>query len=261
MVFAYPTTGLHVRQTWKYGLGEDMFHVQSRSYEEPQVSGSGSTHERDCFWKDGEAELWTVGMPQLLAPLLTCRQFYQEAMPTFYKVNHFRLCGIDTLYYFLSNIVPERRQYLTQLSVGDDWSGDDYESETAEQAFTTLSQVTHLQKLHLYLDEDFWLKRAKLKGRDLSATVSGIPEIQALGSIRGLHEVEFHACPTFEKLLKKNMLSPKPQVETSPKGQLGPRKAHGIGTRSLPETTKEMNEDGVETQDSQGSTMETNNEE
>jgi hypothetical protein len=49
---------------------------------------------------------------QILEPLRTCRQFYREVMPTFYRINTFYFRDFCNLYSFLHHMPACRRQHL-----------------------------------------------------------------------------------------------------------------------------------------------------
>ena len=80
--------------------------------------------------------------PSVLTLLLTCRSVYEEALPLFYRYNHFALSGGSStpLFSFLKSI-PNRRRYIEEVSV-------EFDSRKAAEGFRMLGE-SRLSKLNL----------------------------------------------------------------------------------------------------------------
>lgn len=136
---------------------------------------------------------------RILAPLLTCRQFYNEAMPTFYRTNHFRVDDLEDLIKFLDKLGPKRRKHLSHLSI----AYPTRDRTIAAEAFKVLGKIEHLRTINLRVEEATWLKWARTQaerqaikdGKDAIAarekyqSALDMPGMKRLLSIRGLEEV------------------------------------------------------------------------
>ena len=144
-------------------------------------------------------KLNTRPMGRILAPLLTCRQFYNEAMPTFYRTNRFRVDNLEDLLKFLDKLGPKRRKHLSHLSI----AYPRRDRTVAAEAFRVLSRIEHLRTINLRVEEATWLKwvRAQaerqaikngkdpITAREKYQSALDMPGMHRLLSIRGLEEV------------------------------------------------------------------------
>ncbi|KAK5746420.1 hypothetical protein LTR17_000800 [Elasticomyces elasticus] len=165
-------------------------------------------------WSDVNADLWsenyqTFPVGELLAPLLTCRQFYTEAMPVFYRVNHFVLDGSDRVTRCLA---ASRSKYIRSISVRISFS--DGREKMMVAAFKSLAGLDSLRVLHLSIDEQAWLARSKNGRVKKYSSISNYPGLQQLQKVRGLSTLYIDAAPQIEALVRADMLSPKPTAST-----------------------------------------------
>ena len=169
MVFQYPMSGLKVKPCpWTSASERNTtFHLASRSYNESFDTTRWESGLEAYRSHGNPVETKTVG--EILAPLLTCRQFYGEAMPTFYSINHFVFESLKYLLGFLVSTAAERKQHIAHLSVR--YNVEDVchldDQNTARTAFKALAELSHLRKLNICTDEQFWLSRGKV-GRSRS---------------------------------------------------------------------------------------------
>lgn len=222
MVFGYPRSGLHIRRFGYTQKGtivlESRFGISDRSYHE---SFDLKKWERKVILKES-LSTWPMG--RVLAPLSTSKRFYNEAMPTFYRINHFHLENPALLHSFLCSLAPGRSKHIGHISVACEHFGHYMTPKASE----LLAQIEHLRKLQFHFDEQRWLDMAEgNNGKVIKkyTTVKNMPGYGALRAIRGLDEVTFVGCPTLEKLLKADMEKPKSMKKDS--ADAGKRKGRG----------------------------------
>jgi hypothetical protein len=159
------------------------------------------------MWSDHEAsEL--IQMPTfhtVFAPLLVSRQFYNEAMPMFFKCNKFFFKNVNDLKDTLAITPPRRREHFTNIAVN--YRPTDYvsvspwrnhTSSTPSAAFSDLAGLPHLTSLDIQIHEGSWVRFNKAWKRYHG--VEGMPGFAALRSLRGLKEVKFYQCAKVEAL-------------------------------------------------------------
>lgn len=213
MVFGYPKSGLHISRSHSRTVGklmpEPRFRVSSRSYLE--------SFDLAKWEREGQlgSSLSTMPMQQILAPLLTSKQFYNEAMPTFYRINHFHCRDSYDLYHFLYFLAPSRSRHLGHISVGHFPGCED----AMPKAFKLLGEVEHLRRFQFRFNEQEWLMTYGKRGKKVIkkyTSVKNIPGFSALRAIRGLEETTFVGpCPTLKDLLKVGMEEPKTEKKAS----------------------------------------------
>jgi hypothetical protein len=152
-------------------------------------------------------------MQEILSPLLTCRQFYTEAMPIFYRSNLFYCENTRTLHYMLKRLPESRLAHLEQIAFHYfPW----WDEEDIEETFKALATLNHLRTLKIHLDEAHWMRYFSGKeNRDL-LYMRAIPTLRKL---RRLKEVTFVGSPTLEEIVKPELLLPKDDQEASKKGK------------------------------------------
>lgn len=222
MVFTFPRSGLvlEMHRTWTQDSAEDRkFLVRSRS---PNLKFSHTVFldHRERF-SSGHDWVKTRSILDILQPLLVCRQFYDEAMPKFYKLNHFHFPTVATLRQSLIKMPSTRRDQLTDISFNYDitnyrtaYYGTLSESKAAADAFDVLSEMKHLSKLSISVNERAW-RTGYDAGRfhKKHSTVMNMEGIEQLRLLRELKEVTFLNCPTLERELKVGMTEPRHEGE------------------------------------------------
>lgn len=154
----------------------------------------------------------------ILAPLLTNRQFYKEAVSTFCRINHFHFEDLVDLYNFLVLIASKRRKHLRSIT-STYWSTD---ASIAPKTFRLLGLCKNLSILNLRIDEKGWVqdknktaaRRAYRRGvLDPTTKVSSaleMPGLATLRSLRGLQEVNLEGAEeVIMEDLKRDLLRPK----------------------------------------------------
>ncbi|KAK3633649.1 hypothetical protein LTR56_015715 [Elasticomyces elasticus] len=163
-------------------------------------------HHVDTYRGD-PYEMLPVG--ELLAPLLTCRQFYTEAMPVFYRINHFILDGSDTVLWCLA---ASRSKYIHSISARINFSIEN--EKTIVAAFKRLADLDKLRVLDLSIDEGEWIRRSKNGRIKKYSTITNYPGLQQLRRVRGLSQLYIDGAPQIEALVRDDMMSPRPTAST-----------------------------------------------
>lgn len=212
MVFVYPKSGLHVFNNGRNkSTISDTSKLYSHSHKVPLNLGAWESHKQHHQMFAYEDELHTRPLKKILAPLTTCQQFCNEAMSTFFWINHFYLEDLEDLYAFLRKVGPRSRKHLAQVSI----TVSGHESPTALRGLRLLSEVDHLKRLNLRFNESRWIDgdtppymSRRMESHDDLNSLAALPELRL---IKGLEEVNFCGpCPRLEKELRESMCSPKP---------------------------------------------------
>lgn len=141
----------------------------------------------------------TSPIAKILEPLLTFRQFFKEAQPTFYRINHFKVHDLEALQNRLIRLAPERRKHLSHVS----FAYPRRDRVKAETAFQLLAKVEHLRILNIRIEETAWLRWARSdaerkankagkdpqEAREQYQSALDMPGMDILRSMRGLEEV------------------------------------------------------------------------
>ena len=200
MVFSYPKQGLHVfKDSVKKTAISKIFNIYTHSYEKEFDLDVWAT-DRNTAPKT--RELQPRPIQGTLAPLLTCRQFYDEKMGTFFRANHFYFKRLDVLCTFLRKIGPRRKKHLSHISITIILDP----STTALRGLRLLGDVDHLGKLSLRFFESAWIKTKApgfLSSRvDAHDDISTLPALTELRRLKGMEEVKFCGpCPLLEQEL------------------------------------------------------------
>ena len=133
----------------------------------------------------------------VLCILQVCRQFYHEAAPIFYEVNHLRLSTPVMLFYFLRDLPRTRRHNLRHLRIGG--VGFDRAGwQLTRRAFSMLALCPRLQTVEIDLvsdslaDFDAWTVVACGQGMTEQADVAMIGFGSIIGSSFTLAIEELH---------------------------------------------------------------------
>ncbi|KAK5689018.1 hypothetical protein LTS10_000998 [Elasticomyces elasticus] len=151
----------------------------------------------------------TFPVRELLAPLLTCRQFYAEAVPVFYRINHFILDGSNRV---LRCLAASRSKYIYSISARIRFSN--YNEKTIVAAFKRIADLDNLRVLDLSMDEEVWLARSKNGRVKKYSSITNYPGLQHLRRVRGLSKLHMDGAPQIEALVRADMLSPRPTAST-----------------------------------------------
>ena len=199
MIFQYPKSGV------KLSRNSNKATLATRS-----MSENVSRYD-DEAWK-----LTTLPLQKILSPLALSREFYREALPFFYSLNHFVFRSPVDMLETLSKMPDRHFEHVVYISFDvdgkfgnrSDWSpGWDWDVKYCKKAYELLRMMENLRRLDVYLDEIDWMARypntlvGKLELR--------LPAISALGRIRGLEQVNFIGCPSLEGRFKEKMLMPR----------------------------------------------------
>ncbi|OQO12905.1 hypothetical protein B0A48_02369 [Cryoendolithus antarcticus] len=192
--------------------------------------------------RDFTHSLFTERPSDMLALLLVNRQFLADAMPIFYKTNHFHANSAERVIYMLRGCGERRRKYFTSISFRCHANG---EGGKAERAFQLLSTVPGLQYLGIDLAvEKDWLTMGSNMSRQPAPYHTTAWQQRDVGEIPALlrldqcstREAYFHSsCPIIEEYLKGRILQRLPKHEVAKKriemekeekdGKRGDRKA------------------------------------
>ena len=168
----------------------------------------------------------------VLVLLLTSRSVYQEALPLYYRHNHFVFSGGSStpLYSFLKAI-PTRRRYIEEVSI-------EYDSRRAIEGFNLLAESKALSKLNLNVclgrldwmsrsaiffhhppmhDEDFrhavgYAELSKLRGLKV-VNITGTDRLWVRGTVgiaSHVHHVDINSKDAAGPELKKLLMQPRP---------------------------------------------------
>jgi hypothetical protein len=202
MVFAFPKSGVHVPHL---GLRNYRYlEVFTRSLDVSFDFGLWDRFSDDIesYHNLGPCTV-TASLSEILKPLLVNRQFYKEAMPSFYRVNNFVHERLVDLKYNLSKLATSRLQHITHVSFR--YSGN-YPSSA--KVFKLLKDMKGLRTLNICVDEASWLSRIPTQQEDPEkySSVLNMNGMATLRSIRGLNDVTFHGSPTLQSTVRPEML-------------------------------------------------------
>ncbi|KAK4549699.1 hypothetical protein LTR36_005000 [Oleoguttula mirabilis] len=219
MVFQYPASGVllrplrHSYRDWSGSRGSTTVALLNRSLDQPFAfdtwrEAARSTYEESPY---GDSLLRAGLLSHVLSPLLVSRQFYNEALPIFYGINHFHFPSVGDLKQSLEGLAPNRLQHFARVSLGFGIG----EGPGRVSAFRSLAMMTGLRRLDIEVDEAGWRAKAVYDKRLMKIDALNIVGLPALRQVKS-DEVHFHGpCPTFEKALKADMTRPKP-AKTAP---------------------------------------------
>ncbi len=149
--------------------------------------------------------LRTRNMSETFAPLLVCRQMYNEAGAIFYYNTRFYCESLKDLIVFLERVPANKRKFITTIATSLDECAY-YHTTTPATAFRLLAELPGLKRLDIRIDEQEWLED---QGPDASSL--DMPGIKELREVK-VDEVDFHGtCPIIEAAIKGDMLKPKPK--------------------------------------------------
>ncbi|KAK3113669.1 hypothetical protein LTR53_008820 [Teratosphaeriaceae sp. CCFEE 6253] len=196
MFFRYPASGL-------------CYDGPGRRFEMLTRSLNDMADDIDCWDASEAAPFFTPAPRDILMPLSIDRQFYSEAMPIFYRINHFHFDGYRSLWDSLSALNESRRRHIRYISVCDSRCGA---SVYFPGAVKSLLQPENLRVLNLQFDEEAWLVRSKGGKIKKYDSIMKHPGVAQLRKMRGLSQVFLRGCPRLEAEIKADMLSPKPDL-------------------------------------------------
>ena len=113
----------------------------------------------DLQWKRNHAEI--------LRPLLTCRQIFEEAFASFYRFNTFHFNNVAILHKFLLRIGQLRRQALHTIHIN-------YHGADAKSAFRLLQQCYNLRYISIEM------LRYQTPGYNALREVRGLWDVQII---------------------------------------------------------------------------------
>ena len=130
----------------------------------------------------------------ILAPLLSSRQFYSEAMPVFYRKNRFHFVNPEAMTLALTSLARERRKHITHISF------EYCVSDSAASAFRGLLSIDNLRGLDIHVEPEAFRKTPRMKK---------VPGLATLIGLRGLDEVTFSwDCKGLKGVVKDALLKP-----------------------------------------------------
>ncbi|KAK4896584.1 hypothetical protein LTR27_005502 [Elasticomyces elasticus] len=147
----------------------------------------------------------------ILEPLLTSRQFYNEAMPVFFQTNTLYFPDYHSLSATLREVPVAHKDHVRSVSFKMSpytWEG------TMDGDFRTLLMLPDLRQLCIRFDEETWLHGGS--GVPAHQSVEEHPCVSILRQLYGLEEAIFLGCPKLQALLKDGLLRPKERM-ASPK--------------------------------------------
>ena len=150
---------------------------------------------------------------KLLGPLRVSWQFYKEAMPLFYEINHFHFANVHDMYEQVTRISDARRKHIEHISFTYSRSTSVHREErVAASIFGTMCRIKYLTRLDICIDEAEWLRHSGHVNGAPSGKYSSVMNMAGLGTLhkfRGLTELNFRGCPTIEAAFKADMIKPK----------------------------------------------------
>ena len=154
MVFGFPTSGLHRKRN------ASNFVTLSRDLDEPPDFDLWHQYmDQFQYCKADPVPSFTTGsLGTILRSLTVSRQFYKEAMPIFYAINHFYFSNVYSMHKALLSLSEQRRSHLSwvsfrykQVSYGHE------EHRCAVAAFSLLATLDNLRRLDIQIDEERWI--------------------------------------------------------------------------------------------------------
>lgn len=149
--------------------------------------------DSECWdYYDNTRAKWIVlsKVGKLLQSLLVCKQYYHEALPSFFTTNTFYCRNVDALQYFLKSLVPSRRALLTNLAFA--YCPDKFDVQAAPKTFALLAGVPRLRSLDIQVDEKAWSSRLKRSGHRMYPDLAKLPSFSALKKVKVSCDVVFH---------------------------------------------------------------------
>ncbi|KAK3633651.1 hypothetical protein LTR56_015717 [Elasticomyces elasticus] len=143
----------------------------------------------------------------ILEPLLTSRQFYNEAMPVFFQINTFYFPNYHTMSATLYGIPVAHKKHIRSVSfklATYIWQAK------VDENFVALLMLPDLRKMCIRFDEGNWLNGGL--GVPAHQSIKEHPCANIRGQLYGLEEATFIGCPKLQALLKDGMLRPKNRV-------------------------------------------------
>lgn len=227
LVFAYPSVGLY-RGTLQGNINGKNFMLRSRDFSEPVSFAEREGGHDQCFRMCHVID--TESVSEILSPILTNKQMFQEASHIFYSINTFFFGSVEDILIHIEHLPESRRQHFGHIAFtyNDDRS---YDKHAAPRAFKLLADIPNLRKVSINLNE------AKLASRYLhqpeeNYDVTKIPGFSVLRKIRGLEAIEFVGdCPKVAAILKAQLTQPakvgadkvglKPKKRKADEGDMG----------------------------------------
>ncbi len=223
-VYSYPKSGVlptqlvsSVRTPWR-------FRVLTRSFDEDfsqEAWNEGIRRLRNSGKNPSyDITLLTARTHDIFAPLLACKQFYEEAMPIFFNINRFSFPHPYSLHHSLSLLAPTRQKHITRVSFE---YTDEYDTV---HALRVLSELQNLRILDIRVEDGtFRMAMGKVRGR-------GLPRLL---SLRGLDEVSLSGdCELVRDKVMKNLVRPRNTPEVS-----GKRQAERVAEVAAPSRARE----------------------
>ena len=213
MALAFPRSGLSLERTKLLAVTRDFGTPFSCTLWEGYWNGGQDRRDR---------VLHNRPIGDVLALLRVNKQFYQEAVASFYSINTFVCSGVAQLRTILKR-VGVRRAYITHIT----FRYERDESGRAEEAFRLLASLKRLRRLNIKMNERQWSTVLRPKGngcRGRDADLLKIPGIQVLCGIRGIAEVVFEGeCARIAAFLKPEMEKPRKAGQKRKASNLVPR--------------------------------------
>lgn len=228
LVFAYPKSGLEVIEDEEpYGIRR-VFRVFANAFDKDfsfaEWANPNIFHMTD--WEVDDVQppphipymFKTEHVSDILTPLLVSRQFFKEATPVFYSLNHFYCHTVTCLEEFLLCVPAPRRKHIGKIATR--YQYDEWEILSAANAFKLLGQVEHLKTFHLHIEHQWAIDIERFKtinddglthliSDDCSKNVEGVTIAAYFGldQLRSVKAVEFHVegCPAMEEILKAEL--------------------------------------------------------
>ncbi|KAK5711750.1 hypothetical protein LTR15_012345 [Elasticomyces elasticus] len=189
MMFQYPASSLY------FGDADRKPKVLSRDLDD-------ATSSRPVVYQTRKPYS-TKNLSDILSPVLTNRQFYDEAMPIFFNLNTFYFLNQAHMHKAIGNLPEVCRKHIK--SVGFTYTVNQAGDVRDAQNFGILTRLPNLRRLSLWFHEEMWNRRREGSMQD----GEDLPGVQILRRIRGLNKVEFINCPSLQKGLEQEMMRPK----------------------------------------------------
>ncbi|THY79347.1 hypothetical protein D6C87_07087 [Aureobasidium pullulans] len=145
--------------------------------------------EKVPVWASTSQNIFTMPrISKMLALLSVSKQIHSEAMPEFYRENHFEFLDMSCLKSFLTNIGTERRKFIRNITVR--YLG----ISTAAAGAKLLTQSDTLQKLTLIMSvsQDPAGHYTIDSSRRKFPSLAQIPGFTALKRLRGIKQLAFN---------------------------------------------------------------------
>lgn len=249
MVFAFPKAGFGMVTIIKSDGVPAIRLTLKRLIEEDDDQA-----ENIVFWGQYREHIYPCRVSEALTLLLTCKQIYNEAMPNFYRDNHFYFASVDVLGTTMCSLSASRIEHFSDLHLN--LATIDYYSKLTNfvPAMKALCTVKNLKKLCIEVNDGNWIDMHKDGRKHLGritpfrkpAQIPGFAELAQVAANADVLEVRstYAFDKEIEKWIIKTANSLKTAKSAAPTIKKRLRKPKAVVQSDEQAESSEMKEDG-----------------